>query len=68
MICAHAVQYMSHESRYLRLTTGLPFSFFRPQTFFSDAKIKSSMAKENSSEISVAPLPTKLPHLLGART
>jgi hypothetical protein len=50
----------------LGFTTGL--LFFRLHTFFSDAKIKSSMAKKNSTDISIVSYPKELPHLLRVYT
>lgn len=51
----------------LRLfTTGLPF--FRLHCFFSNAKIKSSMLKENSTDLSMVSWLEDLLHLLRVYT
>jgi hypothetical protein len=47
-------------------TTGL--LFFRLHSFFSDAKIKSSMVKKSSTDISIVSCLKELPHLLRVYT
>jgi hypothetical protein len=50
----------------LRLHYGL--ALFRLHSFFSDAKIKSSVVKKNSTDISIVSCLKELPHLLRVYT